>query len=180
MVLAAIPLAGFNLLGIANADDSAPATGTKTTSVVINGEALTSDQIQCMTDHGFAPPKPIAGQVTGEGAGQIQTNTDTTGQLAAFKDAARACGLPVPDKASASGTSAVIRQVLSPEQLQCLTDHGAPPPGLAKGAMPAPPSPQQLDTLRAAAQACGLPAPVMVTGGPGSANSTGLTTSKQS
>ncbi len=180
MVLAAIPVMGFNLLGVASADDGGSSTpGTATKSLVINGQALTSDQIECMTDHGFAPPEPVAQP----GVGQFHTETKAgdTDKFAAFKAAADACGVPAP-KAGAPGEGGSFGVIngtpLTDEQMQCLTDHGAPPPSLKKGAAPGPISEEQgqeeADAFRAAAKACGLPAvPNVVIGSPGTSIESG-------
>ena len=100
---------------------------------------LTDAQRSCLAQHGAPLPDPGP-----------RLSPPTAQQIEAFKAAAKACGLPVP-------TGPPHRIQLTSAQVTCLAQHGVQLP--ASGPESGPPTAQQIDAFRAAAQACGLPAP---------------------
>ena len=102
---------------------------------------LTDAQKACMAQHGVTLPTP----------GQKLPGPPTAAQLDAFRADAQACGLPTPK-------GPVQMVPLTDAQQACLSQHGVtlPTPGQK---LPGPPTAAQRDAFRAAAQACGLPAP---------------------
>jgi hypothetical protein len=132
--LVAIPALVVTLAPLASAQ-----TGSGTDPAGPRPPRLTDAQRTCLAQHGVSLPTP----------GQ-RLAPPTAQQRAAFKAAAQACGLPAP-----SGAPHQVQ--LTDAQRTCLAQHGVQPP--PKDPPSGPPTAQQLAVFRAAAQACGLPAP---------------------
>ncbi len=161
LALAAVPALGLSAFAAA-ADTGAPGSdgqqGTRPAR-----PALTDAQKQCLADHGVTlPERPAAGT----GAPPARPSAD---QIAAFRDAAAACGLPdvglrgpgfgAPGFAGPGG----MRPQLTDPQQQCLADQGVTfplrPSTGDTGQRPAPPTADQRAALQQAAAACGITLP---------------------
>ena len=138
MALAAVSVVG--LAGLAGAD-----TGEATDGGRPARPQLTDAQKACLAEQGVTlPVRPADGTMPAPPSEE---------QRAAMKAAAEACGLPIPQGHG-------LRPQLTDAQKACLAEQGVTlPVRPADGTMPAPPSEEQRAAMKAAAQACGLPAP---------------------
>jgi hypothetical protein len=138
LALAAVPIIGG--AGVAGAADSGT-TGARGQGRPAHAP-LTDAQKQCLADQGVTvPEKPADGS-------RPQLSQE---QRDARKAAAQACGLPA--RGPRGG-----RPALTDAQKQCLADQGVTVPEKpADGSRPQR-SQEQKDAMKAAAQACGLPA----------------------
>jgi hypothetical protein len=136
VALAAVPVLALNSLatadtgaGVANAEGGTGRSG------------LAGTARQCLADQGVAlPTRPADGT----------RPTLSPEQRQALRQAAAACGL-------ARRPAVRFRPMLTEEQRRCLADQGVTlPTRPADGTRPTP-SPEQRETLRQAAAACGLP-----------------------
>ena len=116
--------------------------------------ALTDEQRQCLAAQGVTVPAPTA-----DGT-RVRPTDD---QRAAFRAAAEACGLPVPQGHPGMGP----RPALTDEQRECLAAQGVTVPAPTADGTRVRPTDDQRAAFRAAAEACGLPLPTRGPGAPG-------------
>jgi hypothetical protein len=155
LALAALPALGLSAFSAA-ADTGT--TGTEGPGRPAR-PALTDAQQQCLADHGVTlPARPAAGTDAERPA------RPTDEQHAAFRQAAEACGLPMPTgRGPGFGGPGGARPALTDAQKQCLADQGVTlpqhPADGATGERPSPPTAEQRAALQKAAAACGITVP---------------------
>jgi hypothetical protein len=159
LALAAVPTLGLSAFAAA-ADSATTGTGTEgQPGARPPHPELTDAQKQCLADHGVTLPiRPAAGST---GVAPVRPTDE---QREAFRQAAEACGLPIPTgRGPGFAGPGGVRPALTDAQKQCLADQGVTlpqrPADGATGERPAPPTAEQRAALQAAAAACGITIP---------------------
>ncbi len=167
VALAALPALGLSAFAAA---DTGTGETTGTGSPAPRPE-LTDAQQRCLSDHGVTLPQRPTEIAAGD-----RPVLPTAERRAPFREAAAACGLPVP-AAGANGPGfagpRALRRHLTDAQKQCLSDHGVTlpqrPTGTDAGERPAPPTAEQRAALQQAVAACDIALPEHGPRGAGSA-----------
>ncbi|HEX5586637.1 MAG TPA: hypothetical protein VFZ17_04975 [Acidimicrobiia bacterium] len=145
IAIAAVPALGLAGVASAASGDSGESADTTTRPA---RPALTDTQRQCLADHGVTPPtRPADGTHT----------PPTDEQRAAMQAAAEACGLPA--RPAGPGMGRGMGPQLTDDQRACLAAQGVTLPNRSTDGTRTPPTDEQRAAMKAAAEACGLPAP---------------------